>query len=464
MRLRLPWNPTPRRRRRPRHSEAGFTLIEMLITAFIVALIASAVAEGLIATAYMSADQRHHSEADALAQQDQERLKGMSSKQLYGLDQTWSVTVDGTTYTGTSSATFLSESGASTCSPAGLGAASYYSVRSSVTWAANTRLPVVEEGLITPPAGGALLVQVEDQTATPLSGVTVSASGPDFESASTDATGCAIFGGLPVGAYNVSLSDPGYVDPNGLDGHTTPETTSQVSSTGTSAPDAGNPLYMGLAGTFSATLAGADGTSTGEGDALSWYGNGATLSMSAAKDVTSSTMTSHLSTTALFPFAFTGPSYVNNYQVWAGPCPQMRPPTGEDQFSVTPGSSLSKTVTEPVLDVVVNYGGARVKPAHVKITFTWASGSPSCTDKWSPTISANAATAATGSLANPGQPFANAATTGSNASASGGSGTLSVCADYSNHQATVSPISDSFAASTLVTVNVPSSGGNGTCP
>jgi prepilin-type N-terminal cleavage/methylation domain-containing protein len=431
-------------RRADRDSQAGFTLIEVLVSATIIAFIAAAVATGLIANASVSADQRRHSEADQLAQQDQERLKGLSSKQLFGLNQNWNITVDGTTYNGTSQATFLSSAGASTCSPAGLGAASYYNVVSTVTWGTNHRTPIKEESIITPPAGGALLTQVKDQNQNPVQGIGVSASGPDFESALTDAMGCTIFGGLPTGQYTVALSLPsGWVDP---EGDPTPTDTAQVTSTGTAAPDHGNPMHAALAGTLNANFTTVANTGTvsnpvygtiagQKAHALSWYGNGAVLSMADSQALVPTTVPAApipaSPSLQLFPFAFAGPSYTGNYQVWAGNCRAMEPPRGIDTFNVAPGSSQTVTVQEPALNVSVTLNGTAIKPDNVVMNFT---GSASCnetttasTDSWRPPV---VAPTANGVLAYPGQPFVTSVAGSSpGASASGQTGSITVCAD-----------------------------------
>ena len=465
MRCHFPRNPIPGAGlRRSVKSDAGFTLMEMVVSAAIVALIMAGVGQALIAGAHVNADQRIRSQANQLAQQDQERLKGMSSKQLFGLGQpqTWTITQDNTVFTGTSQATFLNAQGGSTCTPAGAGAAAYFSVVSTVNWGSNLRTPVKEESVITPPAGGALLTQVKDQNSLPLSGVNVSASGPDFEGATTDATGCAIFGGLPTGSYTVTLAATGYVDPTG---NPSPSSTATVTSTGTSVPLT-NPMTLGQAGSLNATLVATDGTG-GEADALSWSGAGSILSMPNPKSVTSSGAVSTFTATNLFPFAFSGPSYTNNYQAWAGACPQMQPPATLDRFSVNPGQSQPASVQEPVLKVVVTNSGNPVVPNHVKITYQSAGSNPgpACPDSWQAKVQTNG-TGTTNALANPGQPFVTGLISPSaGASASGYTGALSVCADYSNRKLTISGVTDSFTSATTVPIPITfsSPSANGTC-
>ena len=72
-----------------------------------------------------------------------------------------------------------------------------------------------DESVISPDAGGSLLVQFHDQTASPLAGVSLSASGPESDAGTSDANGCVIFSGLDSGTYALTYTDIGYVDPNG---------------------------------------------------------------------------------------------------------------------------------------------------------------------------------------------------------------------------------------------------------
>jgi type II secretory pathway pseudopilin PulG len=452
-------------------SQSGFTIIELIVSALIVVVFGTAMAQALIDSNQVSTDQRSHSQADGVAEQDQERLRGMSAQELIAANgQQRTVPLDGRAFTVTSTSQFLNSSGGASCGTSGAGAAAYYKVISSVNWPGNLRPPVVEQSIITPPGGGILLTQVENQIAAPVSGVSVAATGPDDESATTDSSGCTVLAGLPSGSYNLTLTLAGYVDQNG---NASPlSRTATVTGTGTAAPSGGNPVYMAQAGTISAVLTSNGGALTGqEADALTWDGTGATYSMSGPKTYGPlSSPAATLPTSGgieLYPFAFTGPSYTNDYHVWPGKCVQMEPPTGVDTASISPGSSQTLTLQEPALDVVVTYAGTRVAPADVKLTFTSGTGT-SCTDSWYATVASGAATASTGSLAFPGQPFVTSSTSGSSASVSGDTGTYTVCADYTtgsnSYKASVASVTNTnFAAATLVTVPITSSSTAGTC-
>lgn len=467
-----------RRLREHAGDQQGFTLIEVLATTLMVVGIAAAMALGLSSIAFHSGDQRRRSQAAQIAQQDQERLRGFSAEQLNALNQTRTVTLDGTPFTVTSTAAFESSTGASSCTS---GSAAFYKIVSSVNWASNSRTPVVAESLATPPAGGSLLVQTIDQTGAPLSGVGVTASGPDYDTGVTGPTGCTVLADMTPGNYAVTASETGYVDSNGYS--SPPGLSSTVTGTGVSLTSV-HPIQLGLAGKISANFTTqatgstvscppSTGTCTGQqSDALSWFGNGSSASMSGYASSTLAspgTLIPATGTVPLFPFWFTSTSYASNYQVWAGKCQQNQPPTGVNKVSVNPGSTQTGlAVQEPALNVTVTYSGSRVAPSDVKLTFTSASGN-SCTDTWSPPVASDAASDANGSLAYPGQPFATTATTGATASASGLTGTYSVCADYkyngtSYRKNTVANVqNNSFSASNPAAVPITTASSSGQC-
>jgi Tfp pilus assembly protein PilV len=423
-------------------SDAGFTIIEVLVSALITVLIASATAAALIAGTHFSGDQRSRSQADALAQQDQERLKGLSDEQLSGINQTRTVAYpNGNSFTVTSAASFLDSTGASSCTSTGV---AYYKINSTVSWTENyTSRPatVTDESLLSRPVGGDLLTGVTDPTLTSLQGVTVTASGPSTQSGSTDANGCIVFAGLTPGPYIVTLADPNYVDANG--NASPPNMTATVTAAGSASPSGGPTFHLGLAGTVGGSFTTAMTDVTGEADTISWLGSGASLGMAGYRSSTPlSVPAGAITIGSLFPFDVTAAlpaGYTNNYSVWAGRCLQNEPPSGIDQFTVSPGSNQAQNVQEAPLDVAAVYYNngttpVAVKPAHVRLTYTSTAGASCTAYSWYPTVTTFTTEPSTGWLAYPGQPFATTVTSGTAASAASAvspqTGTLSMCVDY----------------------------------
>src|SRR5262249_44346635 len=136
--------------------------------------------------------------------------------------------LDNVTYTVTSNSQFVTASGNPTCVAGTSGAnADEVSISSSVSWTGiGTRPPVMLHSVVTPPIGGAVVVSATTPVAGPtgagggtgLAGMRASLSGGPTPPApaTTDSTGCAIFGGLTAGNYTLSLTPPtGYIDKDG---------------------------------------------------------------------------------------------------------------------------------------------------------------------------------------------------------------------------------------------------------
>jgi type II secretory pathway pseudopilin PulG len=443
-----------------RNSEAGFTMIELVVSALLVVIIAAGLAEALIAGTDFSADQRLRTQADAVAQQDQERLKGLSDEQLTALAQTRTLTLDNTIFTVKSSAAFLDASGGSSCQSK---IAAYFRLVSTVTWSATATTPahsVTEATIMTRPAAGSLIVQVVDETGAWLPGVMITATGQttgSSQSAVTDASGCVVFSGLPglpVQSYGIIAAAAGHVDWDGND--SPPNVTAAVNGTGIATPNL-NPLIMGRAGSITASFAttasnGVQVITGVPGYYLTYYGS-LGHHMSSTPTATASPMPSQTISTlpstpskqpqSLFPFAsLPGPSYANNYQVWAGQCDQEQPgqppvigsPGVQTNYAtVTPGAvAVPATVVEPALDAAISYNGIPETPTDVKITFTSTSGSgTACSDTWSPVTSVHTDTVSGVTYSTYPAPFASTSAAGTpSASASGQTGTVSLCADY----------------------------------
>lgn len=417
-------------------SERGFTLIEVLVSALLVVLISAAVAEALIASGAFTSYTRSHSQANVVAQQDQERMKAMSDSQLTALHQTRKVTLDNTQYTVTSTAEFLDATGGSSCTSRG---AAYFKLTSAVSWsgtAGGSAKSVTEESLITRSLAGSMVASVNDQTAAPLANVNINAVGQNTgysAAATTDQNGCVAFAGLPTDSYTLTYSDLDYVD---VDGNANPTETQSVNQTSTAAA---NTMVMGLAGSVSPTFDTENSAGTtlpASAYELSYYGSGNGNKMSAAKTVGSQSAPSTLTATSLFPFWSPSTTYNNNYQLWAGACEQeqpLNPPAGTDTATVLPGGTGgTPTVAVPAVDVAVKYNGTYLTPAQapVWVRFTSSTGA-SCTDTWQniPTAGTEQVSGVTYGIYP--APFASTASVGAaNASATGDQGTISVCAQY----------------------------------
>jgi Tfp pilus assembly protein PilV len=405
-------------------AQDGLTLVEVAVTGLIVGLIALSLV-GLDAVGRTTADQRRRAQAFEVAQADQERLRALSADQLSTLNQTRTVTLDAVAYSVTSTGQFISASAGSASCSSSAAAADYAKVTSTVTWASNRRADIVVQSLVTPRAGGSLLVQTIDQNGDALAGVRANIAGADPKTSAvrrfgtTDAGGCTIFGTLLVGNYTVSPALAGYVD---KDGNAAPSSTVTTTAGNTTTSQ----FTLGQAGRVTANFETNIGSTTYPGQlapSVSWFNagmpsaiNGFLVPSSAANAITTPQ--------TLFPFFVTTPgTYTSNYNVWAGKCMAAQPPVGtyRRNATVAPGATWAMDGTSGHLKVAmpamvissVTYGGLPVKPAHILLT-------DSCNQSWQAPISSASTVPATvgwigvGTTPTPGQPY----------------GTYSICADY----------------------------------
>jgi hypothetical protein len=197
-------------------------LIEVLVSAVLVVLVASGVYLGLDAASATSGVNKNRSIASEVAQQDQDRMRAMTVTELSNYRATTTSAVGPVTYTIASTAGWVTDStGTASCTSADA-KASYLRIASSVTWPGMHIKPVTIESVIAPPAGsfgtnqGSLAVQVRDRNGVGVPGVSVSLSGAQSYTDVTNSIGCVLWGYLPVGNYTVTLAKNGYVDPSGV--------------------------------------------------------------------------------------------------------------------------------------------------------------------------------------------------------------------------------------------------------
>jgi Tfp pilus assembly protein PilV len=216
---------TSARARNAAPAQDGFALIEVLISGVIAVMVAGAVMALFAATERSAADSRHRSQAYAIAQEDQARLRAMRIPSLNKFTQTRSVTVDGTTYTVESTGKYINNNTGDdlTCA-SGSSTVDYVKIGSKVTWPGmRSGEATTIQSLIAPPNGslnpttGTLVFMATNASGAPISGVGVSGSGAGTFSGSTSSAGCAIFLEQTAGEYTLSITGvgSGLVDQDG---------------------------------------------------------------------------------------------------------------------------------------------------------------------------------------------------------------------------------------------------------
>jgi type II secretory pathway pseudopilin PulG len=242
-------------------ADSGMTLIEVLVSALLVALIAIGTFTGLTVATKFSGNERAHAQAASIAQQNEERLRGEYIEKIAnsfhltetvsegGLcveqasARTWryiskaalsaSATCEksalaeasaGASYTGTVfTVTSMGESanptsGASACEVESA-SAEVVKTTSSVTWTANKGKEVTQSSLVKLPSNYAVLVKVKNRNKEPVAGATVSvktAAGALLApQQTTPASGCVVVGNLKQTAVDVDVEKEHWVDPNG---------------------------------------------------------------------------------------------------------------------------------------------------------------------------------------------------------------------------------------------------------
>ncbi len=336
-------------------AQAGFALMEVLISAVILGLIVVATFTGFDVADHASADERARAQADVIAQQDEDRLRSFQIDQLSTLSETRTLEYNKTHYTVESTGEFITDStGETSCSTAT--AASYVRTTSKVTWSgAGTRDPVVETSLISPPAGGALIVKIINAKGEPVSGMPIVATGPapsaGTVSATTGIKGCVIFAGLAEGEYKATASETGWINNKSGGAEPLPAEQAVTIAPGTTDKkefefDRPGELKVSFATTNSAAP---------EGDTFVAENTGIPTPGFRTFGASGTYATTVTSGKTIFPFP-------GNYTVYAGTCQADEPSqNGQPESSdlgvpVPPGETAAITVALPAINIQVFSG------------------------------------------------------------------------------------------------------------
>jgi type II secretory pathway pseudopilin PulG len=444
-------------------NEDGLTLIEVVITAMLVALIAIATLTGFQDIDRVSADQRFHNEGEMLASQAEEQLRGDPASTLddlvgaTGHVHTYTTKLDGTLYTITQEANYFNESKpGSDCSAVGASESSskedgdYLRVTSRVTWSqleAAKRSPVSESSVITPPDGSALEVDasngaIPDSNLSNVNAIVkytgVEAKQPTVIEGTTGTAGCVVFGGIPSTSATVEVKGlSGYVTESGSIDVPTKEVTIAPNIT------THDPVVLNEGGAITAKFT--YGGKEVEGNTFVAFYEGAKnaneytvgapkLEYESSGENKYKTITSesgngyaYSATTPIypsypkgdlfpFPYSPTEPAHQSKWQVFAGDCKENNANAIDSKVAnveaiVTAGGKAESSV--PMTDLVVNVYTGTVKTPEalstkiykVKLTDTSCSKSPAPNNASAANLEHTQETTPTGHLKYPYQPF-----------------------------------------------------------
>jgi prepilin-type N-terminal cleavage/methylation domain-containing protein len=219
----------------PRRAAAqdGFTLIEVIVSALMLALIVAGTFSGFEAADQSTAQDRLQDEAAVLAAQSQDQLRSAPASALEALAtaaHTYTRQAAGVSFTIKQEARFVGgPEGSAGCSVTEHKSQVTNALRitSTVSWShSDTNIkPVVETGVVTPPTGSALEVDVGNAPA-PTEGVAdvdvvvkytpAGSSTVATLEGITPSAGCIVFGAIPATAATVEIPEQvGFVTPSG---------------------------------------------------------------------------------------------------------------------------------------------------------------------------------------------------------------------------------------------------------
>jgi Tfp pilus assembly protein PilV len=331
-----------RRGSRTARSEAGFALIEVVVSALIAVTVTGGVIKLLNVSGHAGAEERHRSQAYAVAQEDQARMRGMQIPTLNKYSREETISVGGTPYKVISTANFVNDKTASLSCSEGAGSADYVRIGSEVTWPSiGIRNPVRLESIVTPPSGsldpthGTLTISAVNASNVAISGVGVAGNGPSTFAGTTDSTGCTIFADIPEGNYTVTPTfSSGWVEKDGAASHS--ETVGVVGNSGktkTFVYDREGSIEVNF------KVRGYNGVdAAAKDDSVVYFNNQMTTQLQTV-GTPGGTEQSSFKIAPLFPFA------TSAYAVYAGGCAKNNPTSGEGIASVLVGSGEAKVAT-----------------------------------------------------------------------------------------------------------------------
>jgi hypothetical protein len=202
-------------------SQDGFALMEVIVSAAVLVVVVLGALAAIDAVTSTAGANKARTVSAALAERDQEELRGLRTTELSTLKDLIpaprKVLVDRITYTVTSDAQWVTDAQGENISCALTnGDGSFLRITSTVTSNARGVKPIKLTSIVAPqPGSGTLTVIVKNVAGQGVANLGVEATGPDgVKTKSTDASGCAIFGAVDSGAYSIRLDQSPYFGTN----------------------------------------------------------------------------------------------------------------------------------------------------------------------------------------------------------------------------------------------------------
>lgn len=359
-------------RARQTRGEDGFILIEVLVSAVILAIVAGAVLTLITATTHSAASERNHSVAYGLAQEDQAKLRTFQVSRLNRYVHSETVAIGGTSYTVESRGVFVnSKSGTSSCTEAS-NSADYVQITSTVS-SPTMPTPVSLQSIVSPTSGsldpshGTISFQVNNAKGEGVSGVLLTGSGTSNFSGSSETSGCAVFADLPSGNYKIVAEGKGLITPEGKETWSKEQVGAPAS--GTQQVQIRFDTPGTLAPSFVYKEPATNTLLSAPVDSMALYNSENEQKTIAFGTPGSTPRLSTLNDTKVFAFA-------TKYLVYAGSCTSNNPdPEGKGANAaavanvlVTGGGVSTPQIQIPALNLTVTSSGNPVKGAKVVLT------------------------------------------------------------------------------------------------
>lgn len=201
-------------------SDAGFSLIEVMVAMMVFMIIATGVAYTMLSSFALTNDSHFRLTAADLASQEIDQDRATASIVDLSSKGPWTEQVGNQTFTVTRTVSWVDDDGDDVNCGSGNDAVEYKRINVQVSWPGMIGEPVSVDTLLTPSqvvdseALGSVFVHVTTASGAPAQGVTVSVTpNPGSTPAATDSQGCSYLLDVQPGTYTVSVSEPNGIDP-----------------------------------------------------------------------------------------------------------------------------------------------------------------------------------------------------------------------------------------------------------